>query len=104
MPSHFWQDILEAFERACDIYVTDLEDGRPGLGVERDLRGKSLSEGILLSLKYLQIEFLKWKASKELDIEHTIRDLYTSLCVLMNQVWVPVSVLGRMWRLDEKLA
>ncbi len=39
-----------------------------------------------------------------MGIEHTIRDLYTSLCVLKNQVWVPVSVLGRMWRLDEKLA
>ncbi len=36
--------------------------------------------------------------------ERTIRDQYTSLRVLTNQVWVPVSVLGRMWRLDEKLA
>ncbi len=25
-----------SFERACDIYVTDLEDGRSCLGVERD--------------------------------------------------------------------
>ncbi len=33
-----------------------------------------------------------------------IRDLYTSLCVLTNQVCVTVSVLGRMWKLDEKLA
>ncbi len=24
--------------------------------------------------------------------------------MLTNQVWIPVSVLGRMWRLDEKLA
>ncbi len=90
-----------SFERACDIYVTDLEAGRPCLSVERNPRGKSLSDGILLSLKYLQIEFLRWKASKAVDIEHTIRDLYTSLCVLTNQVWIPVSVLGRMWRLDE---
>ncbi len=79
-------------QRACDIYVTDLENGTPCLGVERDPRGKSLSDGILLSLKYLQIEFLKWKATKAVDIEHTIRDLYTSLSVLTNQVWVPVSV------------
>ncbi len=49
------------FERACDFYVTDLEEGRLGLGTERDPGGKSLSECILLSLKYLQIEFLKWK-------------------------------------------
>ncbi len=47
------------FERACDLYVTDLEDGRSGLATERDPGGKSLSDGILLSLKYLQIEFLK---------------------------------------------
>ncbi len=84
--------------------MTDLEDGRPYLGAKRDPRGKSLSESILLSLKYLQSEFLKWKASKVVDIERTIRDLCTSLCVLTNQAWIPVSVLGRMWKLDEKLA
>ncbi len=89
-----------SFERACDIYVTDLEAGRQCLGVEEE----KLIGRFLLSLKYLQIEFLKWKASKAVGIEHTIRDLYTSPCVLKNQVWVPVSVLGRMWRLDEKLA
>ncbi len=79
-----------SFERACDIYMIDLKDGGTYLGAKQDPRGKSLFDGILLSLKYLQIEFLKWKASKAVGIGHTIRDLYTNLCVRTNQVWIPV--------------
>ncbi len=70
-----------SFERACDIYVTDLENGRPCLSGERDLRGKSLSDGILLSLKYLQIEFLKWKATKAVEHRaHNQRPVHKPQC------------------------
>ncbi len=47
---------------------------------------------------------MKWKASKAVDVEQCISELYTSLCVLSNQVWVPVCVLSRMWKVDEKSA
>ncbi len=90
------QELFGNFERACDFYMTDFESSGRCLSVERDPRGKSLSCGIQLSLKYLHVELLEWKASKAGDTKYPIRDLYTSLCVLTNQVWVPVSVLGRM--------
>ncbi len=35
-----------ALKGACDSYVKDFEERRTGLGVERDARGTSLSEGI----------------------------------------------------------
>ncbi len=34
------------FERACAFHVKDFEERRTVLGVERDVRGTSLSEGI----------------------------------------------------------
>ncbi len=81
--------------------MPDLENGRPCFGGEKDARGKSLSDDIFLSLKNLQIGVLKWKKPKAVDIEHIITDIYTSLSVLTNLVRVPVSVLGRMSRIDE---
>ncbi len=36
--------------------------------------------------------------------DRSISDLYTSLCVLEHQAWVPVSVLRRLWELDEDAA
>ncbi len=82
----------------------DFEAGATILGDERDPDGSRLSDGILLSLKYLEVEFSKWKERISEDIAHTISDLYLSLCVLTKQVWVPISVLSRLWNLDEALA
>ncbi len=95
---------IGSVERACDFYVTDFEERRTNLGVERDPHSTSVSDGVFLSLKYLRIEFKKWKAPKAVDVEHTIIDLYASLCVLSNHVWVLVSVLSRMWKVDKKSA
>ncbi len=61
------------------------------------MEGTSLNACILLSLEFLQDEFLK----RKVKTDHSIRDLYTSLCVLEHQGWVPVSVLRRLWQLDE---
>ncbi len=39
-----------------------------------------------------------------MDTKYSISDLYASLCVLLKQLWIPISALGRMWKLDEKSA
>ncbi len=56
----------------------------------------SLNAGILLSLQCLEPEFEKWKDDEGVDTNHSIKDLYVSLCVLQNQGWIPVSVLRRL--------
>ncbi len=92
------------FGSACDAYSVQLEKKRSGLGDEDTMEGKSLNAGILLSLEYLEAEFLSLKSKTNLRVEHSISDLYTSLCVLENQGWVSVSVLSRLWRVDEGVA
>ncbi len=93
-----------SLEMACEIYANDFEERAMNLSDKRDRDGSRLSDGILLSLKYLQVEFSNWKERESVEIDRTIRELYTSLCVLMKQLWVPISVLGAMWNLDEKSA
>ncbi len=84
--------------------MTDFEDRGTNVGDERDRDGSSLNGSIRLSLKYLHIEFSNWKRRKAVDIGYSIRDLYTSLCVLTKQLWVPISVLCRMWKVDHRAA
>ncbi len=88
------------FETACDEYARRLEKKRGNVGDKNTTEGMSLDAGILLSLEFLQDELSKRKLKTDLSIS----DLYTSLCVLENQACVPVSVLGRMWQLDEGAA
>ncbi len=95
---------VASFERACNIYAVEFEERNTGLGDERTRISSSLRTGILLSLKYLDTEFSKWKANNSPHFEHSVSDLYASLSVLSNQLWVPISVLSRMWKLDEKFA
>ncbi len=92
------------FETACEIYAADFEARPTKLGHERDPDGSSLNDGIFLSLKYLQVEFMRWKETTAVDTKRTIRDLYASLCVLTQQLWIPISVLSRMWDLDDNSA
>ncbi len=61
------------------------------------MEGASLNASILLSLEFLQDEFV----TRKLKTDRSISDLYTSLCILEHQAWVPVSVLRRLWQLDE---
>ncbi len=93
----FLSDAHGDFDTACDAYGTRLENKRNILGDEESMEGTSLNACILLSLEFLYEEFLK----RKVQTDHSIYDLYTSLCVLENQAWVPVSVLGRLWQLDE---
>ncbi len=74
------------------------------LGDEDTLEGTSLNAGILLSLEYLDTEIIKWKVKRSLNIKYYISDLYTSLCILENQAWISVDVLGRLWDLDKDAA
>ncbi len=59
--------------------------------------GTSLNTSIVLSLEFLEDELLR----RKVKTERSVCDLYTSLCVLEHQAWVPVSVLRRLWQLDE---
>ncbi len=43
-------------------------------------------------------------SNTRLETDHTVSDLFISLCVLSKQAWIPVSVLGRMWELEEDAA
>ncbi len=95
---------LDTLEEAFNKYATDFEARATNLGDEPDPDGSRLSDGIHLSLEYSQKEFSNWKERKAVDIKHSINDLYASLCVMTKQLWIPVSVLGRMWNLDEMSA
>ncbi len=66
--------------------------------------GASLNAGITPSLESLEAEFSECVAEHSLETEYTVSDLYISLCVLSNQVWIPVSVLGRMWEFKKDAA
>ncbi len=92
------------FENACEIYVTDFEHRARNLVEEENPEGKRLSDCISLSLQYLETEFSDWKKRNSVNIDFSVSDLYASLCVLKNHVWVPVSVLSRLWQLGETSA
>ncbi len=75
---------LGDFDIACDECATRLEEKRSTSGDE------GLTAAILLGLELLQVK-----------TDHSLKDLYTSLCVAENQAQIPVSVLCRLWQLDE---
>ncbi len=50
------------------------------------MEGSSLNASILLSLEFLQDELLR----RKVKTDRSISDLYTSLCVLEHQAWVPI--------------
>ncbi len=85
------------FETACHGYATRLEKKRGSIGDEDTTEGTSLNAGIILSLEFLQDEFLKRREK----IDYCMSDPYISLCVLKNKAWVSVSVLGRLLLLGE---
>lgn len=58
-----------------------------------------MDSAIRQSLAILEDEF---QNGDGLDLhEHSLSDLYTSLCVLINQQFAPVPVLALMWRISE---
>ncbi len=73
------------------------------LGDMKTEGGASLNAGIALSLESLEVEFSQCVAEHSLETDYTVSDLYTSLCVLSNQAWIPVSVLGRCGSLKKML-
>ncbi len=88
------------FDTACDAYARRLERKRSKLGDEVTMEGTSLNASILLSLEFLQDELRR----RKVKTDRSISDLSTRLCVLEHQVWVPISVLRRLWQLDEDAA
>ncbi len=66
--------------------------------------GASLNAGIALSLECLEAKFSEYVDEHSVKTDHTVSDLYVSLCVVSDQAWVPVSVLSRMWQLEEDAA
>ncbi len=89
------------FQKACGEYSEKLEDKLVWIGQGNAMEGTSLDGGIFLSLEFLEAELFHWKKTSPFNIAYSISDLYTSLCVLQHQAWVPVSVLGRLWQMDE---
>ncbi len=94
----------KSFGAACDQYEIQLNKTKASLREEPGFSGTSLNAGILLSLQCLEPEYEKWKDDYGVDTKYTIKDLFVSLCVLRNQGWLPVSVLSRLWKLDESEA
>ncbi len=86
----FLSRALGDFDIACDEFATRLEEKRSTIGDEDWVDGSALTAAILLCLELLQVK-----------TDHSLKDLYTSLCVVENQARFPVSVLGRLWQLDE---
>ncbi len=91
----------KSFASACDDYEVQLKKTKAFLREKPGFIGVSLNAGILLSLECLEPEYEKWKEDYGVDTKHTIKDLYVSLSVLRNQGRIPVSVLSRLWKLDE---
>lgn len=81
----------------CDKYLKDLRENA-------NLGASIMDSAIQLSLKYLGAE--QNEKSDSIDTFHmySIREMYTSLCVLDKQQWIPLSVLARMWAVDDMSA
>ncbi len=99
-----FDNIHGSFKSACAQYAIELENTIHALPDEKDYAGKSLSAGILLSLKTLDTRFSEWKQKNAPGFEYTATELYNSLCILDCRCWVPVSVLSRMWKLENHCA
>lgn len=82
------------FEYVCDNYFQDLEENE-------NLGATVLDSAIRLSLNYLNS---KLKSISNVAFEHSIYQMYISLCVMEKQQWLPVAVLGRMWGVNDRNA
>ncbi len=98
MVRHYW-----SFEHACDAYALKLEKERK-LGRRYDDRRRGMPECRNCAKSGQEAEFSQCVAEHSPETDHTVCDLYVSLCVLSNQAWVPVWVLGRMWQLEADAA
>lgn len=83
-----------SFKSVCDMYLKDVEE-KPNLGAT------ILEHAINLSLECLNSEL---KTMSALSSQYTMREMYTSFCIMRRQQCVPIAVLGRMWDVDEKSA
>ena len=87
------------FKSACILYAKQLEDKVIDLGEEKIGGCGSLNAGIAPSLECMEAN---WEDAAETG--HSAMELYTSLCVLEKQGWIPVSVLCRMWKVYKGMA
>lgn len=85
------------FEYACDTYLKDLKE-------EVNFGASILDAAIKLSLKYLDSELKKLTKSANLASEYSMYEMYKSLCVFEKHQRMPVTVLARLWRVDDKFA
>lgn len=85
------------FEYACDTFLEDLK--------EKAYPGSSfLDAAIKLSLEYLDAELKKQWKSFASPPKYSMYEMFSSLCVLEKQQWMRVSVLSRMWGVDDMSA
>lgn len=88
-----------AFDTACRIYFENISDEKT-----LHLVFFFLDYAIPVSLAALEDEVQKSRNGLQLLTSFSVHDLYTSLCVLQNQQFAPVSVLARMWNVNESNA
>lgn len=84
---------------ACEMYLKELSAEvslYPGDTV--------LESAIRLSLAALAADWEKRESRMHESASFSLSELYTSLCILVNQQFVPVSVLSRMWNVSETKA
>lgn len=79
------------FKYVCDNYLKDL-------GQQANFGATILDRAIKLSLDYLD-SILKGKSN--ISCTYSKYEMYTSLCVLEKQQYIPQSALGRMWGTDD---
>lgn len=82
------------FEHECISFLKDLKE-------ENNFGASFLDTGIKLSLEHLDFEL---KNMSDISPTYSMKEYYTSFCVLKKQGWMPETVLARMWRLDVKTA
>lgn len=85
------------FEYVCDSFLNDMRK-------KANLGASVLKAAIHLSLKYLDSELEDMTDSFDVVPRFSMYEMYTSLCVLKKQQWVPVSVLAKMWAVDYRCA
>lgn len=82
------------FATVCDRYYKELE--------QKTNLGATILEGaIKLSLDYLDSTVM---TVPDVSAAYSMYKMYTSFCVLENQQWISVSVLAKMWGIEDMSA
>lgn len=82
------------FEFVCALYLQDLQENV-------SLGASVLESAIEMSLGFLDSKLM---SMENLAPVYSMTQMYTSLCVLENQQWIPAAVPAKMWAVDDTSA